>query len=118
MRALGHNPKEADVARLLPENVEKDGRIPFETFLPMLQDISQKLIKDSAEHFVEGFAQFDTEANGFMSSFELRLMLTGRGERLNDEEFDELVSGFEDNQGNVDYGKFIRMVMEETLESS
>ena len=45
MRALGHNPKEADVARLLPENVEKDGRIPFETFLPMLQDISQKLIK-------------------------------------------------------------------------
>ena len=41
-----------------------------------------------------------------------------RGERLNDEEFDELVSGFEDNQGNVDYGKFIRMVMEETLESS
>ena len=26
-----------------------------------------------------------------------------RGERLNDEEFDELVSGFEDNQGNVDY---------------
>ena len=24
MRALGHNPKEADVARLLPENVEKD----------------------------------------------------------------------------------------------
>ena len=46
-----------------------------------------------------------------MSGLELRFMLTGRGEKMKDEEVDELLHGFEDSQGSINYEEFIKMVM-------
>ena len=36
LRALGQNPTEADVRRLV-QNQKTEGRVSFETFLPILQ---------------------------------------------------------------------------------
>ena len=44
LRALGQNPTEADIARVLKDQ-DIDERMSFETFLPILHDISQKPIK-------------------------------------------------------------------------
>ena len=44
LRALGQNPTEADIGRLLKDQ-DIEGRLSFETFLPMLHDVSQKPIK-------------------------------------------------------------------------
>merc|ERR1719369_743961 len=110
LRALDQNPTETEVARLLQDQ-DMDGRITFETFLPILHAVQQKPIKDTAEDFVEGFQNFDFDGNGFMSGGELRFLLTGKGEKMSDEDVEDLIGGYEDNDGNINYEQFIRMVM-------
>jgi len=110
LRALDQNPTETEVARLLQDQ-DMDGRITFETFLPILHAVQQKPIKDTAEDFVEGFQNFDSDGNGFMSGGELRFLLTGKGEKMSDEDVEDLIGGYEDNDGNINYEQFIRMVM-------
>ena len=76
MRALGTNPTEAEVHRLCQDYMKKDDRISFDTFLPILQTVSSKKITDTVEDFVEGLRHFDKDGNGFITSAELRHLLT------------------------------------------
>jgi len=110
LRALGQNPTEADVRRLV-QNQKTEGRVSFETFLPILQAVSQKKISDTVEDFVEGLRHFDKDGNGFISSAELRHMLTSLGEKMTEEEVESLIHGQEDSQGNINYEEFVKMVL-------
>ena len=58
LRALGQNPTEAEVKRLVQTQKASD-RVSFETFLPILQAVSSKKITDTADDFVEGLRHFD-----------------------------------------------------------
>ena len=51
------------------------------------------------------------DGNGFISSAELRHLLTTLGEKLSDEEAEQLLMGHEDNKGNINYENFVRSVM-------
>jgi len=46
-----------------------------------------------AEEFIRGFQVFDKEGNGFIGAGELRYVLTQLGEKMSDEEVDELLKG-------------------------
>jgi len=86
-------------------------RVNFEVFLPILQAISKNRSADTGEDFIEGLRHFDKDGNGYISSAELRHLLTTLGEKLADEEVGELLNGHEDSQGNVNYEEFVRAVM-------
>ena len=73
------------VKKLVHEH-RADERVSFEVFLPILQAICSRRSSDTTEDFVEGLRHFDKDGNGFISSAELRHLLTTLGERLNDEE--------------------------------
>jgi calmodulin len=45
------------------------------------------------EEFIRGFQVFDKEGNGFIGAGELRYVLTQLGEKMSDEEVDELMKG-------------------------
>ena len=47
----------------------------------------------SLEEFIRGFQVFDKEGNGFIGAGELRYVLTQLGEKMSDEEVDELLKG-------------------------
>ncbi len=51
------------------------------------------------------------DGNGFISSAELRHMLTSLGEKMSEEEVESLIHGQEDSQGNVNYENFVKMVI-------
>jgi len=110
LRAMGQNPTETDV-RKCAHTLKPDDRISFEVFLPILQTISKNRSSDTAEDFIEGLRHFDKDGNGFISSAELRHLLTTLGEKLTDDEVEQLMSGHEDSQGNVHYEDFVRSVM-------
>jgi myosin light chain 6 len=110
LRAMGQNPTEAEVKKC-GFSQEPDKRISFETFLPILSTISKNREKPVLEDFIEGFRVFDKEQNGFIHSAELRHLLTNLGERLTDEEVNELLQGHEDSQGNVNYEEFVKGVL-------
>jgi len=113
LRALGQNPTESDVKKLVQSSGQgkADGRVTFEQFLPMLQAVSSKQITDTVDDFVEGLRHFDKEGNGRISAVELRHLLVGLGEKMTEEEVEVLIHGKEDAQGNINYEEFVRMVL-------
>jgi len=111
MRALGQNPTESEIKKLVHEHHRADDRVSFEEFLPMLSAICQRRSTDTTEDFVEGLRHFDKDGNGAISSAELRHLLTTLGEKLNDDEVEQLLAGHEDSQGNINYEEFVRTIM-------
>jgi len=110
LRALNQNPNESEIKKC-GYSGNPDARISFEVFLPILQTVGRNRDPHNGDEFTEGFRMFDKEQNGFISSAELRHILTCLGDKLTDEEVDQLFSGQEDSQGNINYEEFVKNVM-------
>lgn len=78
LRALGQNPTESDVKKFT-YLLQLDERVSFEVFLPIYQAISKSRTSDTADDFIEGLRHFDKDGNGYISSAELRHLLTTLG---------------------------------------
>jgi calmodulin len=67
---------------------------------------------DSAEEIKEAFKVFDKDGNGFISAAELRHKLTNLGEKLRDEEVDEVIREADvDGGGQINYEEFFDIMM-------
>ena len=59
---------------------------------------------DTDEELREAFKVFDKDGNGFISAAELRHVMTNLGEKLTDEEVDEMIREADiDGDGQVNY---------------
>jgi len=86
----------------------------FEEILPIFQAVSKETDTGTFADFMEAFKTFDREGQGFISSAELRHVLTSLGERLTDGEVDDILKYTdtqEDLEGNVKFEEFIKRVM-------
>lgn len=75
---------------------------------------------DSEEEIREAFRVFDKDGNGFISAAELRHVMTNLGEKLTDEEVDEMIREADiDGDGQVNYeGKHINTTYTHNLSLS
>ncbi|KAF7256556.1 hypothetical protein EG68_10420 [Paragonimus skrjabini miyazakii] len=80
-------------------------------FLPIYQALSKEQKDINPEEFIEGFRVFDKDSNGFISAAELRHLLTALGERLREDEVDQLLAGMENGQGLVPYEAFVQRIL-------
>ncbi|TEA33913.1 hypothetical protein DBR06_SOUSAS2310005, partial [Sousa chinensis] len=106
MRALGQNPTNAEVLKVLgnPKSDElKSRRVDFETFLPMLQAVAKSRDQGTYQDYLEGLRVFDKEANGKVMGAELRHVLTTLGEKMTEEEVEAVLAGHEDSNGCINY---------------
>ncbi|PIO15425.1 Myosin light polypeptide 6 [Aquarana catesbeiana] len=114
LRALGQNPTNAEVMKVLgnPKMDEMNTKmLDFEQFLPMLQTIAKNKDQCTMEDFTEGLKVFDKEGNGCVMGAELRHVLITLGEKMQEDEVENLLLGHENANGEINYEELVRMVM-------
>ncbi|SCV69222.1 BQ2448_2242 [Microbotryum intermedium] len=78
MRSLGQNPTEAELQDMITEvDADGNGQIDFPEFLTMMARKMKDT--DSEEEIHEAFKVFDKDGNGFISSAELKHVMTNLG---------------------------------------
>merc|ERR1711933_193744 len=83
-------------------DADGNGTIDFPEFLTMMARKMKDT--DSEEEIREAFRVFDKDGNGFISAAELRHVMTNLGEKLTDEEEDEMIREADiDRDGQVNY---------------
>merc|ERR1712020_755243 len=87
-----------------------DTKITFPEFLTMMAQTIK--YKDNEEEVREAFRVFDKEKTGFISAAELRHIMTNLGEKLSEEEADEMIKEADpDENGQINYEEFVTMLM-------
>ncbi|XP_023682427.1 myosin light chain 3, skeletal muscle isoform-like [Paramormyrops kingsleyae] len=113
MRALGQNPTNKDVVKVLGSPSAEDmtnKRIDFDAFMPLLKTVDA-IQKGAYDDYVEGLRVFDKEGNGTVMGAELRIVLSTLGEKMTGTEVDSLMQGQEDDNGSVNYESFVKAIM-------
>jgi len=86
------------------------GTIDFPEFLSLMARKMKDT--DTEEELIEAFKVFDRDGNGFISAAELRHVMTNLGEKLTDEEVDEMIREADvDGDGQINYEEFVKMMM-------
>eukprot|EP01120_Amphizonella_sp_Union-15-10_P012452 TRINITY_DN552_c0_g1_i1.p1 TRINITY_DN552_c0_g1~~TRINITY_DN552_c0_g1_i1.p1 ORF type:complete len:150 (-),score=49.03 TRINITY_DN552_c0_g1_i1:81-530(-) len=111
MRSLGQNPTEAELQDMIHEvDANNSGTIDFPEFLTMMA--KQMKNEDTEEEIREAFKVFDKDGNGLISAAELRHVMTNLGEKLTDDEVDEMIREADvDNDGQINYEEFVKMML-------
>ncbi|XP_073303515.1 calmodulin-1-like [Primulina huaijiensis] len=111
IRSLDQNPSEEELQDMINE-VDSDGNgtIEFAEFLTLMA----KKVKDSdsEEELKEAFKVFDKDQNGYISATELRHVMINLGEKLSDDEVEQMIREADlDGDGQVNYDEFVKMMM-------
>ncbi|RPA87814.1 putative cytokinesis EF-hand protein Cdc4 [Ascobolus immersus RN42] len=109
LRACGQNPTNAEVDDLV-RGVKSD--LDFDTFQKILNRPGGFRPAGEPDEFVRGFQVFDKDGTGYIGVGELRYVLTSLGEKLTNEEVDELLKGMDIRSDMVNYTDFVKMILE------
>ena len=86
------------------KQVDKNGSgvIEFDEFFELMS--KKKANIDPEEELIEAFKHFDRDGNGLISADELRRAMTNLGEKMSDEEVNEMIREADlDGDGHVNY---------------
>ena len=103
MQAVGQSVSQLELDEMITEVAEENtGTIEFQRFLRLMEKRVDEV--EDEDKVLAAFMIFDDNGTGFISADELREALTTLGEKMTDEEIDELFSEGEVNaDGLINY---------------
>ncbi|CUG40760.1 calmodulin, putative [Bodo saltans] len=104
LRAAGLNPSEEKIKEIMNTATDID-MAGYEALVAKHDDKT-----DTPEAVKEAFRVFDKEMNGTVSVAEFRHIMTTMGEKYSEEEFRDLIQGFDEN-GVIHYEKFVNKML-------
>jgi len=87
----------------------------LDELMPIYQDVMAAKDVGTFADFMEAFKTFDREGQGYVSSAEVRQVLSAMGDKLTDGEIDEILQSTdtqEDLDGNIKFEDFIKKVLD------
>ncbi|GER25471.1 calmodulin [Striga asiatica] len=111
IRSLDQNPTEEELKEMI-DGVDSDGNgtIEFAEFLNLMASKIKDV--DAEEELKEAFKVFDKDQNGYISAEELQHVMINLGEKLSDEEAEQMIREADlDGDGQVNYDEFVKMMI-------
>ncbi|KAL6325737.1 hypothetical protein AAG906_024555 [Vitis piasezkii] len=111
IKSLEHSTTKEELQTMMDEvDVDGNGTIEFGEFLNLM---ARKMKESEAEEELkEAFKVFDKDQDGYISANELRNVMFNLGERLTDEEAEQMIREADlDGDGKVNYDEFVRMML-------
>lgn len=112
VRALGKNPTEAEIEKMIKDLEEKTGGDAFD--LATFEELMKERINDdtnSMEKISDAFKTLDQEEKGFIPCETLKHILTSQGEKLTEDEITNLILDADINKDNkITYDEFMNMM--------
>ncbi|WOL19637.1 calmodulin-1-like [Canna indica] len=111
IKSLGQNPTEEELQEMIQEvDADGSGTIEFGEFLNLMARKMKE--SDVEDELIEAFKVFDKDQNGYISATELSNVMINLGEKLTDEEVDQMIREADlDGDGQVNYEEFVRVMM-------
>ncbi|XP_071133573.1 uncharacterized protein [Mytilus edulis] len=114
MRALGQNPTEAELQIIINDlDFDDRGTVDFPGFYTLMQHKMKDT--DAEEEIMEAFKVFDKDGEGSISMSDLRHVMTNLGEKLTDEEIEEMMreADVDSTDQQINYFAFVKRMMDE-----
>ena len=111
MMSMGQSPTEEEINEMMREvDLNQDGKIDFDEFMILMTRSSPDT--QTEEEVINAFRVFDKEGNGLIASSELKHIMMTIGDKMTEEEADEMVNEADiDEDGMINYEEFVRMMM-------
>ena len=111
MRSLGQNVTDLDLNDMISEvDADGSGTLDFAEFLTMM--VRKIRGVDVLEEINSAFASFDTTRCGKIPAVELRTIIKGMEEGLEEEEIEKMMKeALVDAEGNVNYTEFCNLLV-------
>ncbi|KAG5451274.1 Myosin essential light chain, striated adductor muscle [Clonorchis sinensis] len=113
LRCSGMNPTVSVTVKHGATEKPGEKQYKFEEFLPCYEAILKEKAAGTFADYMEAFKTFDREGQGIVSAAEMRHVLTGYGEKLKEDQVDQILKFIdlrEDLEGNVKYEDLIKRV--------
>ncbi|CRK97025.1 CLUMA_CG010331, isoform A [Clunio marinus] len=110
LRQLGQNPTEAEILDMI-KDIDKDSTatISFKEFTMLMEN--RMNIATDPDDILDAFNVFDVNGNGLISANELRHVATNLGEKLTEDEANEMIRAADvDGDGFINYKDFINLM--------
>jgi calmodulin len=110
MRSLGSNPTEEELGKIIANvNATKGGVLDFPAFLEIMTQ--RKSDVDTELEIQEALKVFDKEGSGLLPVAELKHILTNIGERMTDDEVDEMLRDATiDAEGQIKIAQLVKLM--------
>ncbi|KAL8567398.1 hypothetical protein ACOMHN_001786 [Nucella lapillus] len=115
LRGLGYNPTQTQLEDMLHHiDTNNTGLIEWDEFTVFMGSLNLAPAQEQKKDMLCAFQIFDYNGDGLIDAKELKRVMTTTGEKLSDEEVDQMISVADiDKDGRINYIEFVNFIFSE-----